>query len=184
MQQSKQQMQENEASLDAVSLSISAWMDGDDEVNLSPDVLDTEDGIEQWQLYHLIGDTLRTPELAIATGQTLAARVHAAVAAEPAIIAAPKPKTQPQQASRDTHWLRRYGLPGLAMAAAVASVVWVARPLLVPEMGQSNAQVAATPATNVVASNADMPAVRDYVSAHRQISGPSAVRQVSFGASR
>jgi sigma-E factor negative regulatory protein RseA len=70
------------------------------------------------------------------------------------------------------------------MAAAVASVVWVARPLLVPEMGQSNAQVAATPATNVVASNADMPAVRDYVSAHRQISGPSAVRQVSFGASR
>ncbi|HBI83416.1 hypothetical protein G3I67_07815 [Orrella sp. NBD-18] len=184
MQQSKQHVASPELNRDEVSITISAWMDGD-EVDLASEVLSTEHGLEQWKLYHLIGDTLRTPELAVTRGETLAARVHAAVAAEPAIIAAPKPVSKIEdRPQRKAHWIRRYGLPGLAMAAAVASVIWVARPLIVPEMGNVPSQMANAPSANVMASNADMPAVRDYVSAHRSMSGPSAVRQVSFGASR
>lgn len=184
MQQSKQQIADSVAPVDEVSMAISAWMDGD-EIDTATEALGSEHGIEQWKLYHLIGDTLRTPELAMVRGETLAARVHDAVAAEPVIIAAPRPSVQTEnQQARKTHWMRRYGLPGLAMAAAVASVVWVARPLIAPEMNNAASQMASASTANVVASNADMPAVRDYVSAHRLVSGPSAVRQVSFGASR
>jgi sigma-E factor negative regulatory protein RseA len=183
MQQSKQQIPEHEAQLDPVSLSISAWMDGDD-VTLSPDVLNSKDGIEQWQIFHLIGDTLRTPELATARGQTLVARVHAAVAAEPTIMAAASAEIRPQSAVRKMYWLRRYALPGLAMAAAAVSVVWIAQPLWGPTIGSSSSQVAATHANNVVAPSADLHAVRDYISAHRQVAGPSAVQQASIGASR
>ncbi len=65
------------------------------------------------------------------------------------------------------------------MAAAVASVVWMARPFFVPEAGAPVQQMAsADPA------GAKSPAIRDYVTAHRQIAGPTGVRQVSFGASR
>lgn len=184
MQNFKQHTEGQNASLDEVSLTISAWMDGD-EIDLPSKLLDSEHGIEKWKLYHLIGDTLRTPELAIRHGDALVSRVHDAVAAEPAIIAIPKTKLREVSPSqRNQHWFRRFGLPGLAVAAAVASVVWVARPLIVPEMNNGSPQMASTSATNVMASNADTPEVRDYVTAHRTMSGPSAVRQVSFGTSR
>lgn len=175
---------------DELSLTISAWMDGD-EVLIDAHALDTAAGIEQWQIYHLIGDTLRTAELAIPTSVSLSQRIHAAVAAEPSIIASPRPTAKPLEqasaagASKASHWMHRYGWSGLAMAAAVASVVWVARPFLVQETGGVASQIASVPTpASVVASNADVPAVQAYVTAHRQLSGPTAVRQVSFGASR
>ena len=66
---------------------------------------------------------------------------------------------------------------GLAVAAAVATVAWVAQPY-----------VTGSPATDVrVLADASSPAsasddsgLRDYLEAHRQMAGPSAVRQVSF----
>jgi hypothetical protein len=76
------------------------------------------------------------------------------------------------------------------MAAAVASVIWVAKPFLLPELSSPVEQVAeVTPVQPVqplrpieVAFNA--PVVRDYVNTHREMSGPANVRQVSFGAMR
>ena len=163
---------------------ISAWMDGDQTTPM-PEAVLTQSGQQTWQVYHLIGDTLRTPELAIASASDLRARVAQALVTEPAIIAAPRPaQVDPKQKRTGKGW-RAVVWPSLAMAAAVASVVWVARPFLLPDAGVAATQMAgsSTP-TSAVASRVDAPAVQDYVSAHRQLSGPANVRQASFGASR
>jgi len=162
---------------------ISAWMDGDATTPM-PEAVLTQRGQQTWQMYHLIGDTLRTPELAIASASDLRARVAQALVTEPAIIAAPRPAhAEPTQKRTGKLW-RSVVWPSVAMAAAVASVVWIARPFLVPDAGVSSAQIASSSAPQTVASNVDAPAVQDYVSAHRQLSGPANVRQVSFGTSR
>ncbi len=170
---------------------ISAWMDGDAETGM-PEQLLSPQGQATWDLYHLIGDTLRTPELALPATHSLQKRISLALANEPPIIATAKPA--PNESTRinrpgKTHarfWGRTVW-PGVAMAAAVASVIWVAKPFLLPELSSPAEQVAE--ATNVapvraseVAFNA--PVVRDYVNTHREISGPANVRQVSFGAMR
>ncbi len=178
MQDLKQNQGNRNISIDEVSVSISAWMDGDEQASM-PDVLKTEQGKETWQLYHLIGDALRTPELALPPTVEFSSRVSQAIAAEPTILA-----PGALAAGQSTSWMRRYGWPSFAMAAAVASVVWVARPFLVPEMSDSAPQVAVSSPARIVASNLDPSTVQSYVSAHRQVSGPAAVRQVSFGADK
>lgn len=167
-----------------LSVTISAWMDGDDAASM-PEAVMSEQGRQTWQVYHLIGDTLRTPELAISTTSDLRGRIAQALVSEPAIIAAPRPAQVDATQKRTGKIWRTIVWPSLAMAAAVASVVWVARPFLLPDSGVSSAQIAGAAAPkSAVASNVDAPAVRDYVSAHRQLSGPANVRQASFGASR
>ncbi|CFU42563.1 sigma-E factor negative regulatory protein [Bordetella pertussis] len=70
------------------------------------------------------------------------------------------------------------GLSGLAVAAAVATVAWVAHPYLTgAPTGETRVLADATPA-----SAGDDAGLRDYLEAHRQVAGPSAVRQVSFDA--
>jgi len=167
-----------------LSVTISAWMDGDDTASM-PEAVLSEQGRQTWQVYHLIGDTLRTPELAIPHTSDLRARVAQALVTEPAIIASPRPAQVDSTQKRAGKVWRTIIWPSVAMAAAVASVVWVARPFLLPDSGVSGAQMAeAVAPKSAVASNVDAPAVRDYVSAHRQLSGPANVRQASFGASR
>jgi sigma-E factor negative regulatory protein RseA len=178
MQESKQNQAGQSISPDEVSVSISAWMDGAEHVAM-PEVLKTEQGKETWQLYHLIGDTLRTPELALPPVADFSSRVAQAIAAEPTILA-----PAALAARKPIPWMRRVGWPGFAMAAASASVVWVARPFFVPEMLDSSAQVAVSAPANTVTSNLDPSTVQSYVSAHKQVSGPVAVRQVSFGADK
>ena len=178
MQESKQNQGNPDLSRDEVSVSISAWMDGA-ELDAMPEGLKTEQGKETCQLYHLIGDALRTPELALPPAVDFSSRVAQAIAAEPTVLA-PGALAERERST----WMRRYGLPSFAMAAAVASVVWVARPFFVPEMRHSPAQVAVSAPATMVASSLDPSAVHPYVSAHRQMSGPVAVRQVSFGADK
>jgi sigma-E factor negative regulatory protein RseA len=193
-----------------VSVTISAWMDGDAQTSL-PSELFTASGHATWQVYHLIGDTLRTPELALSTQANLSQRVAQALVAEPALSASAPVKaarhnshieaaptlTIPAESQRLTptlaearkltpmsKLLRRVVWPSVAMAAAVASVVWVAKPLFVPELSVPSAQTANVNVQSPVATNLEASAMRDYVTAHRQISGPSNVRPASFGASR
>ena len=178
MQDLKQNQGGQNISIDEMSVSISAWMDGDEQAPM-PDVLKTEQGKETWQLYHLIGDALRTPELALPPKTEFSSRVAQAIASEPTILA---PHTLPSQ--ENASWMRRYGWPSFAMAAAVASVVWVARPFFVPEMVNPAGQIAVTTPSSVVASSIDPSSVQSYMSAHRQVSGPASVRQVSYGAAK
>jgi len=193
-----------------VAVTISAWMDGDAQTSL-PSELFTASGHATWQVYHLIGDTLRTPELALSTQANLSQRVAQALVAEPALsasapaqaarhsspIEAAPTLTVPVESPRLTptlaearkltsmsKLLRRVVWPSVAMAAAVASVVWVAKPLFVPELSAPSAQTANVNVQSPVATNLETSAMRDYVTAHRQISGPSNVRPASFGASR
>jgi sigma-E factor negative regulatory protein RseA len=170
---------------------ISAWMDGDQETDM-PEHLVSDQGRATWELYHLIGDTLRTPALAMSATPSLQQRISLALQDEPAIIAVAKPVAAPNtQSSIATKKSARFWgksvWPGVAMAAAVASVIWVAKPFLLPEFSSPAEQVVEITTeqplrATEVAFNA--PVVRDYVSTHREMSGPANVRQVSFGAMR
>ena len=171
-----------------VSVAISAWMDGDTQTSL-PSELFTASGHATWQVYHLIGDTLRTPDLALSTQASLSQRVAQALVAEPVLQAAEpshaaSARTPALKLAPLSKLLRRVVWPSVAMAAAVASVVWVAKPLFVPELSAPSAQTANANVQSPVATNLEASAVRDYVTAHRQISGPSNVRPASFGAAR
>jgi sigma-E factor negative regulatory protein RseA len=180
---------------DAAAVTISAWMDGDEQTSL-PSELFTESGHATWQVYHLIGDTLRTPELALTSKADLSHRIAQALVTEPALAqvsknSAEKPSVQsvqanppPRQLTSLAKLMRRIVWPSVAMVAAVASVVWVAKPLFVPELSAPSVQASKTDATRAVASNLEASAVRDYVTAHRQISGPANVRPASFGVPR
>lgn len=165
MQAAKQVRPENEDT--SWEASVSAWVDGDDDMRAED--LDSPYGRQVWDTYHLIGDVLRNPDLAIKPTDFFYARLSKAIDAEPPILA---PR------NLHGHIAMRKGLSGLAIAAAVATVVWVALPYFSgPEAtGPAQAQM------QVLASANDDPALRDYLEAHREVSGSSgsAVRQVSF----
>jgi len=148
---------------------VSAWVDGEGEGDL-PGVLSTPEGRKAWDAYHLIGDTLRSSDLAMPAGTRFQDRVAAALDAEPSIVAAPVVPV-PKGALRRR---LRLGLSGLAVAAAVAAVAWMVQPYLGSTQDDG--------ATVADAGNATIEesSLRDYLEAHRQIAGPSAVRQVSF----
>ena len=154
--------QEYQASLEA---SISAWIDA--EADIRPEDLDTPYGRQVWDTYHMIGDVLRSEELAIRPSDFLYARISRAIDEEPPIVA-------PHALSA-----RRYvrtGLSGFAIAAAVAAVAWVALPYFTAvDGGMTEAPVLAT---------SDPEGIRDYVAAHRDITGAGPVRQVSFEGDR
>lgn len=144
---------------------VSAWADGEEAFRTED--LDSPYGRQVWDTYHLIGDVLRNPELAVKPSDLFYARISKAIDAEPAIVA---------PGLLRKHSAMRIGLSGLAVAAAVASVVWVAMPYFVPVD-------AGVEAPRVLATSEDS-GLRDYLSAHQEIAGASPVRQVSFGAAR
>ncbi|HEY9278874.1 MAG TPA: sigma-E factor negative regulatory protein [Eoetvoesiella sp.] len=141
---------------------VSGWIDGDDDIR--PEDLDSPYGRQVWDTYHLIGDVLRSEELAIKPSDFFYARISKAIDAEPAVVAPHRRKSSPV----------RLGLSGLAVVAAVASVAWVAQPYFSPSQNGGSTQMLA------VATPNDDAALRDYVDAHRQLVGINPVRQVSF----
>jgi len=147
--------------------SVSAWMDGEESDDIFPGLLSRE-GRETWDTYHLIGDSLRNADLALTPSAAFQARLARALDAELPIVAAPRRRSP-----------LRVGLSGLAVAAAVATVAWVAQPYLTGESG-GEVRVLADASAPAPASAADDSGLRDYLEAHRQMAGPSAVRQVSF----
>lgn len=152
------QQQEHQASLEA---SISAWIDA--EADIRPEDLDTPYGRRVWDTYHLIGDVIRSEELAIKPSDFLYARISRAIDEEPPIVA---PQVQP---------VRRYArasLSGVAVAAAVAAVAWVVYPYF------ASTETPVTQAPVLATSEAE--GLYDYVAAHRDITGVGPVRQVSF----
>jgi len=145
--------------------SVSAWMDGEASEDIFHDFASPQ-GRRTWDTYHLIGDALRNADLAVNPSAAFHARLSRALDAELPIVA-PQRRRSPL----------RLGLSGLAVVAAVATVAWVAQPYI---MGGSS-----RPADTRVladASASETPGLRDYLEAHRQMAGPSAVRQVSFDA--
>ena len=110
-----------------------------------------------WDIYHQIGDVLRSDEMAVAMRPDFVARMTVRLAAEPIIIAPglSKPATVPQQVeagqkSAANNRFKRFAMPGV-LAAAAASVALMSAPQLMVAMkgksGQENVQVmvASTP---------------------------------------
>jgi len=170
---------------------ISAYFDGEfehsdlEQLSSTPSLatdLDPLDHKEDWALYALIADSLAQPATrALSPSVEFGTRLSAALQREP--VHQPAAATErvhataalAQGVTKPNAWPRWFSWPSLAMAAAVAAVVWVAQPLLVLD----EAELVVTP-TMVTQPPGNGATVSDYANAHRQLSGPIAVRQASF----
>jgi|HigsolmetaAR206D_1030411.scaffolds.fasta_scaffold01078_16 Negative regulator of sigma E activity len=146
---------------------LSAWLDGESTLDW-PENIDTAAGRQTWDAYHLIGDVLRAGDLGAEPSPAFRRRLAEALDKELPIVA-----------PRRRHVVK-VGLSGLAVAAAVASVVWMARPYFGAGVAPSAGPGVLAEAEAPVQLAAEMPGLGDYLEAHRQVAGPSAVRQVSF----
>lgn len=146
--------------------SVSDWVDG--QSDMRAEELDTPYGRQVWDTYHLIGDVMRSEDLAIEPSPRFYARLSAALDTEPPIVA-PVRLTAHRR-------LWRMGLSGVAMAAAVASVVWIVQP------GSSAVPAAGAPPVMAQLDEHDGadPGLSDYMAAHQAMAGAGPVRQVSF----
>ena len=123
---------------------LSAFVDGElfDEEHLNLDkFLADLDGADRaaWSSYHLIGDALRSDDLAISPARSSAflSGFAARLESEPHVLA-------PASASvtRRLLGLRRRVVPAFAVAAAAATLTWIVVPQLQGVPGGSGAQLA------------------------------------------
>ncbi|MQR01697.1 sigma-E factor negative regulatory protein [Glaciimonas soli] len=151
-----------------------------------------------WDVYHQIGDVLRSDDMAFNLSTDFTSKLMARLESESAIIAAPRVIAQSDAvhqvvangstAAVDRHIMRRFGLPGMAAAAAVAAVTFIALPQMrgdrqsfsptaVSQLAMaSTPNTGATSAQMLAASRASHPEVlRDpgideYLLAHQRFS--------------
>lgn len=135
---------------------------------------------EQWAVYHVISDVMRDSSSLRPVSSEFVSRMSAAMNREASHGLAPS-AAAPHRPGRSV-WQQLVGAwPGVAVAAAVASVVWVAEPLLGVTVGSQQSVAIATKGaqpTQILAAQASP--VLDYVNAHRQLAGPIAIRDTSF----
>jgi len=118
---------------------ISVFADGetsDEQLDIALAELRNEDGKATWELYHQIGDLLRSDEMAIPLSAGFSAAMAKRLAAEPALVA----PVIPARAKKSS--MRRIALPGV-LAAAAAAVAFVGTPQLMVAMHGSPAPGAA-----------------------------------------
>jgi len=152
---------------------ISALADGeleDAQIEAAFALLRSEDARADWQLYHQIGDVLRSEDMAAPLSRDFSSRLAERLEREPVYIA---PGASVRQSRRAWHLV--------AGAAAVATVAFVATPplidLLQPEPGASEIAVAAPPAENAIVLTSTPegmllrdPRIDDYLFAHQRFS--------------
>lgn len=161
---------------------LSSLIDGELDADETAAVLDAlcKDAELQrrWSDLQLVGDALRSTEVAACHVDGFCTRVSYALADEPTILA-PRP-VRPA--------MRRYAIPGVAVAASVAAIAFIAVPLLrspatdVMAQKQSPASVsapvvanadeqAAQAASRASAAIANARALDPYFAAHRELTG-------------
>jgi negative regulator of sigma E activity len=133
--------------------------------------------LQQWRELHRVGDALRSSEVVIFDDSAFCAKVSTLIAAEPTVLA-------PRRSSQ-AHSARRYWVPGVAVAASIAAIGFVAVPLLrAPDpvaLVQKATPAAAVetapaePARRIPAAIANARALDAYFSAHRELTGGSAM---------
>lgn len=176
-------LHEPQTSDEIYAQSLSAVIDG--ESSFEGMHLEDAELRQRWSVYHLIGDALREPSATVGVSAEFAARMSAALAREPMHGQAAEPVSLGQPRKTASRWRQAVlAWPGIAVAAAVASVLWVAQPLFgLEQQAQQALSVANTETADAAATAANGQQVwpaSDYVSAHRQMAGPIAVRQVAF----
>ena len=144
---------------------ISALADGelsDAYVDMALAALRQADGRDAWDVYHQIGDIMRSDDMALTMSADFSTRMAARLDAEPAIIAAPLAVTsQPSEqiavgggqpvrvgviGVRRT--IKRFALPGMA-AAAVAAAAFIITPQAVVVSGPAAQQMTLASASAV-----------------------------------
>jgi sigma-E factor negative regulatory protein RseA len=123
---------------------VSVFADGetsDEQLEIALADLRQEEAKEAWELYHRIGDILRSDEMDVPFSSGFSSRMAASLAAEPTLIA-PKLASKPARSRA-----RRFALPGV-LAAAAAAVAFVGTPQL---MVAFQGHPASAPALAVIA---------------------------------
>lgn len=173
---------------------ISALADGeldDPYISVTLASLRQQEGKNDWELYHRIGDVLRSEDMDISLSSGFAARMAARLEQEPAIVAPAAISVSRATADRrpDTNGQtptialrsasRRWALPGVAAAAAVAAIAFVTTPHLMVALnkgddanlsaadGSPSAVVATHEQEGVVLRDAR---IDDYLLAHQRFS--------------
>jgi sigma-E factor negative regulatory protein RseA len=152
---------------------ISALMDGeltDEEFAGRIQQLGSEEGAEDWRMYHLIGDALRG-EMAVSDG--FAEKVRAQIATEPTILAPGAAARKPARS------FQHYALAAAASVVGLAVVGWFA---VVNQPGapeqvarQTSPERVVRPAEPARAAVAQLdPTVGEFLRAHQEES-PTAV---------
>jgi len=178
---------------------VSGWMDGERDEN-ADQLLGTPEAQRVWQDWHLIGDVLRSPQLAIAPSGDFYVRLSAALDQEPQeaalqTVQSPAAEIQPAasaparpvKTAKRPQWLawlpdlKEFGQNwsrtqwgwsgGFALAAALA--VWLLMPHLSPDKNSIDA-----PGT-IIATAGELDG-NPYVQAHRQFAGSNPIRQISL----
>jgi sigma-E factor negative regulatory protein RseA len=165
---------------------VSAFADGelaDQQVDGVLAAMRKDGSCADWELYHRIGDVLRSDDMDVSMSPDFAARMAARLQMEPTIIApstsVPSPTVTDVALARRP--LKRWALPGMVAAAAVASVAFLTTPQLMVAMNgaSSNAAPAVMSADAhavVVSANAPEgvvlrdPRMDEYLLAHQRFS--------------
>lgn len=169
----------SDSSSDAVRQSLSALMDGRaDEASLDSAFAawrSDAQARECWHAYHLIGDVLRSDELAVQPVRDAAflAALRGKLAAEPVPMA-------PRRRHGERPWRQRLVAPAAVAAGfvAVAGVLVVLRGAA-PQDGGQGALMAGGAAGEMVVVNREL--IRDarldrYLAAHRKVSNTASVQ--------
>jgi sigma-E factor negative regulatory protein RseA len=144
--------------------------------------------LEAWHTYHLIGDVLRSSELAAGSSPVVflsrlrsrlqhEERLSEPVSSDPLLPATPG-EMRPQAAANDATFRWKL-VAGFASVAAVAAITWTAVGGLAGKPAQ--AELAAIPAGTISAANVPGAMIRDpqldeFLAAHRQVAGVSALQ--------
>ncbi|HZW12760.1 MAG TPA: sigma-E factor negative regulatory protein [Noviherbaspirillum sp.] len=145
---------------------ISALADGElagHHVEMAFAALRQKEGRADWDVYHQIGDVLRSDDMAVTLSPGFAERMAARLDAEPAIVA-PAMAQPVMPVSKDvsrSHQVKRWAMPGMAAAAAMAAVAFIATPQLMVAMNGANTEASslALSAERVIPSHAEQSAV-------------------------
>lgn len=178
---------------------ISAMADGElpsEHVDIVLAALRNNEGKTDWDIYHQIGDMLRSDDMAVELSPEFSARLSAYLDAEPTIIA-PVAINRGQKTCKNpvlTGKGKRWALPSMAAAAAMATVAFFTTPQLMVALngGAETADSAVKPASganvSIVAASAPDgvvlrdPRIDDYLMAHQRIS-PSVYSTAQFARS-
>ncbi len=173
---------EDSVSVTVTTEQVSVLLDGEmdrTEADLAVSALCASAALRrQWHELHRVGDALRSNEVAACDSEGFCERVAAAIKAEPTILAS--------RAARAPSALRRYWIPGVAVAASVAAVGFVAIPLLRAPETMSIAKSVAPMAVEASASDAAalkaLPTIANarrslnpYLAAHHELTANSVV---------
>lgn len=174
---------------------ISAFADSecdDAHVDIVLAALRGDAGKADWEIYHQIGDALRSDDMAVHMSPGFAASMAARLDAEPIYFVPPVPDAVAASKGATTARARRWALPGLMAAAAAAAVAFVVTPQLMVAMKSyqaaesSVAQISASvPIAATTAQQATVlrdERIDDYLLAHQRFS-PSVFSSAQYARS-